>query len=118
MLYAFHYKEKDSTKNKPHYTFSFLNDKGNYIGSYSIMGYYLYDVYVIPEFQGQGYCKQIVSHAVKRKKNLILDVDPDNIPAIKCYKRCGFKFVKELKNYHHPSWGKCPSADVLRFKHE
>lgn len=104
-----HYKEEDSTKNKPHYTITFLDDNENFIGMYSIYGYYLYNVFIDQKMRGKGY----------RKKNLYLDVDPDNIGAIKCYKRCGFKFVKNLENYHHPSWGdNTPPAELTcRYKH-
>jgi len=65
---AVHYKEKDSTKNKPHYTFSFFDDKDNYIGSYTINGYYIYNIFVDQKMRGKGYCKKIVEHAIKRKK--------------------------------------------------
>ncbi len=53
-----------------------------------------------------------------RKKNLNLDVDPDNIPAIKCYERAGFKFVKEMY-YYNPLWQdpKKMKYRVLRYKH-
>lgn len=33
---SIHYKEKDSTKNKPHYTVSFFDNNDNFIGMYSI----------------------------------------------------------------------------------
>ena len=116
-MYGIKYTSEDSTKNKPHYTFTFFDKDNQYLGEYSIYGYYLYNVYIVEKFRGKGYCKKIVSHAVKRKKNLILDVDKNNIPAIRCYKSCGFKFVKELKNYHHEIWGKKVSpTDVYRFK--
>jgi len=54
----------------------------------------------------------------REKKNLYLDVEPDNIAAIKCYKKSGFKFVKELKNYRHPIWQKNVAAVkiIYRFK--
>lgn len=119
MFTTFHYTEKDSTKNKPHYVISFFDKKTNdFIGQYKIQGFYLYDVFIDSKQRGKGYCKHLVAHAVKRKKNLVLDVIPSNIAGIKCYKKCGFKFVKELKDYHHPSWGKnIKPVDVLRFKH-
>ena len=83
------------------------------------MGRYLYNIYISPDFRGKGLCRKIVEHAVNRKKNLYLDVDPDNITAIKCYKKCGFIFKKKLSNYHHRSWGDNVSeSDVLRFYHQ
>ena len=47
MLFPYHHTEKDSTKNKPHYTVYFSNSKGQHIGGYSIMGYYLYNFQTI-----------------------------------------------------------------------
>ena len=78
MLIPYHYTEKDSSKNKPHYTVSFTNSKGQHIGGYSVMGYYLYNVYIMKDFQNKGYCKQIISYAVNKKKHLVLDVDINN----------------------------------------
>lgn len=114
---TYHYTHNDSTKNTPHYTITFTTSQGFFIGEYSIMGYYLYNVFIDKAYRGHGYCKKLVKHAISRKKNLYLDVDPDNIAAIKCYKSCGFVFQKKLNNYHHKAWGsKCKKADVLRFK--
>jgi len=67
MLFPYHHTEKDSTKNKPHYTVYFNNSKGEHIGGYSVMGYYLYNIYIMKPFQNKGYCKQIVSYAVNKK---------------------------------------------------
>ena len=109
---------RDSTKNKPHYAIYFNSEKGEHIGGYSISGYHLYSLYVTPEFRGKGMCKKIIDYAVSRKKNLNLDVDPDNIPAIKCYRRAGFKFVREM-TYYNPLWNLPNKVEfkVLRLKH-
>lgn len=116
---TYHYTHDDSTKSTPHYTITFTTSQGFYIGEYSIMGYYLYNVNLSEDYRGKGLCKTVVNHAVSSKKNLYLDVDADNIPAIKCYKSCGFVFKRVLKNYHHRAWGKnVKPADVLRFKNE
>jgi len=109
---------QDSTKNKPHYQVDFYTKNSEYIGSYVVSGYHLYNVYVTPEFRGKGMCKKIIDDAVSRKKNLNLDVDPDNIAAIKCYRRAGFKFVREM-TYYNPLWN-LPNREefkVLRLKH-
>jgi len=110
--------QEDSTKNKPHYFIGFNTDEGEHMGGYYISGYYLYNLYLRPEFRGKGLCKTIINHAVSRKKNLNLDVSPENPPAIKCYKRAGFKFVKEMY-YYNPLWGypKEKKYKVLRLKH-
>ena len=68
------HKWENSTKNKPHYTFMFFSSKNEYIGEYSIYGYYLYNVYIDKNFRGKGLCKKIICHATNRKKNLVLDV--------------------------------------------
>ena len=109
---------KNSTKNKPHYVIYFDSEKGEHIGGYSISGYHLYGLYVTPEFRGKGICKKNIDYAVSKKKNLNLDVDPDNIPVIKCYERAGFKFVKEMY-YYNPLWQdpKKMKYRVLRYKH-
>jgi ribosomal protein S18 acetylase RimI-like enzyme len=113
-----HYTEKDSTKNKPHYTVNFFNEKDKFIGMYSIHSYYLYNVFVDKNMRKKGYCKKIVNHAVNRKKNLYLDVDPCNIGDIKCYKSCGFKFFKKLENYYNPVWGDDKPVQLIhRYKH-
>ncbi|MGI9554675.1 MAG: GNAT family N-acetyltransferase [Vampirovibrionia bacterium] len=110
---------EDSTKNKPHYVVYFDTEEGEHVGGYNISGLHLYGLYVTPEFRGKGICKQIIEYAVSKKKNLNLDVDPDNIPAIKCYERAGFKFVKEI-TYYNPLWKdpKKKEERVLRFKHQ
>ena len=78
---TYHYTHEDSTKNTPHYTITFTINE-SYVGEYSIMGKYLYDVHISSEYRGKGLCKKIVENAVNRKKGLYLDVDPDNIVAI------------------------------------
>ena len=110
---------RDSTKNKPHYIIFFNSEKGEHIGGYSISGYHLYNLYVTLEFRGKGMCKKIIDYAVSRKKNLNLDVVPGNIPAIKCYKRAGFKFVRGM-TYYNPLWDDPDKKEihVLRLKHQ
>ena len=112
---TYHHTYNDSTKNIPHYTISFTKD-GKYVGEYSVMGHYLYNIHISPVCRGKGLCKVLVKHAMNRKKGLYLDVHPDNIVAIKCYKSCGFIFKKVLKNYHHAAWGKSVEKRyVMRF---
>jgi len=57
------------------------------------------NVFVNPDFRGKGYCKKIISHIIEilenEKLDIILDVLPDNIPAISCYK--GNNFIEDGK---------------------
>jgi len=109
----------DSKKNKPHYYIGFNTKNGEHVGGYNVSGYYLYSFYITREFRGRGFSKLIINHAVSKKKNLYLDVNPDNIPAIKCYERAGFKFEKEL-TYYNPLWDYPDETKyrVLRYKHQ
>ena len=109
---------ENSTKSKPHYVIYFDTEEGEHVGGYSISGQHLYALYVTPEFRGQGLCSIIINYATTRKKNLNLDVDPDNYPAIKCYEKAGFKLVKEM-TYYNPLWEdpKQKKERVFRYKH-
>ena len=93
MALRYFYTEKDSTKNKPHYTVNYATDDYQFIGMYEVHGYLLENVFVDEKFRDKGYCKFMVSKAVEKKKNLHLFVKKDNKPAIRCYKSCGFKEV-------------------------
>ena len=60
--------------------------------------YIIRDVYVLPEYRGQGYGKKLLEGIIdflKAKKLPIqLYVDSDNQVAIALYKSVGFKLVK------------------------
>lgn len=76
------------------------------VGSYSISENYLYNVHVLEERKGKGYGSELIRHAIREKKELYLDVDPENTESKRCYERCGFVYEEKLFNYHHPCWGK------------
>lgn len=90
---------------EPHHYAVFFYKKStmDFIGSYSICENYLYNVHVVEERKGYG--TEMVKHALAEKKELYLDVDPENYAAVRCYEKCGFRYVKKLFNYHHPCWG-------------
>jgi RimJ/RimL family protein N-acetyltransferase len=60
------------------------------------------DLFILPEFRGNGYCSQFVndlSNYIKKHnicKILKLDVLSTNEKAIKCYKRSNFKIHKDI----------------------
>lgn len=51
-----------------------------------------FDVYVKEEYRGLGVAKEMLSYAIELNgnKGMKLDVDVDNVPAIKAYKSLGF----------------------------
>lgn len=92
------FTEKDSTKSVPHYEVNAFDKFNNHIGHYQIKGLWLENVYVNPSQRNKGYCKILVKHAMNRKKNLKLLVKKYNNIAINCYKKCGFKYIKDINN--------------------
>ena len=62
---------------------------------------YLNLVYTNENYRGQGICKNSINFIInKTKKNIKkyeLQVQVDNIPAIKCYEYNGFKIIKKIK---------------------
>ena len=60
------------------------------------------NVLIYKKYRGLGYCSHLISKAVNRArsrkiKNISLHVSSKNTPAIRCYKKVGFKVVR--KNY-------------------
>ena len=66
----------------------------DFIGSYSISENYLYNLHVMENKRNRGYGLKMLEHAKTEKKDLILDIDPENEIAILCYKKCGFMYKK------------------------
>lgn len=106
---------KSIIKEPDHYAiFFYEKNTMEFIGSYSICKNYLYNLHIETRKRSTGYGSELVKHAMREKKELFLDVDPDNKIAKKCYEKCGFKFERKLFNYHHPCWGeKVPPADEI-----
>ena len=52
-----------------------------------------------PKFRGQGICQNMIKYIVKSSKKYIkkyeLEVAENNIPAIKCYEKVGFKYIRK-----------------------
>lgn len=69
--------------------------------------YQIRSVFVNHEYRGQGYCKKIISHVigilVKFNLPILLDVEPNNLPAINCYKANNFVEIgnKMIKDIEH-----------------
>jgi len=59
-------------------------------------------VYTNPEYRGQKICQSNIEYIIKLTQKYInkyeLEVDVNNIPAIKCYENNGFKKIKKI-NY-------------------
>jgi ribosomal protein S18 acetylase RimI-like enzyme len=57
-------------------------------------------VYTNPKFRGQGICQNMVRFIIDNSKKYIkkyeLEVITNNIPAIKCYERVGFKYIRKV----------------------
>ena len=53
------------------------------------------------KFLNKGFCKLLIKKLINITKHQFncfeLEVSPDNIPAIKCYERNGFKVIKKIK---------------------
>ena len=65
-----------------------LKTRGNNIGAYV-----LNSVSIIPEYRGKGLCTKFLECVLKKYsgKTIFLGVLIDNIPALKCYEKLGFK---------------------------
>ena len=100
------------SKRKNDFEYSFLNDKGEFLGHIYIWENLVYNVYVSRKQRGKGICKKMMSYAVKKNKKLYLHVRPNNEAAIKCYESVGFK-KKLLKNFYHDFYGGKPENIYL-----
>ncbi len=67
---------------------------------------------VIPSYSGNGYAKQLVTHAIEyakseNQKAVRLDVLSGNLPAERLYTKAGFEFREEVKMYYEDTgWTK------------
>lgn len=61
--------------------------------------YYINMVYIDEKHRGKGYGRMLIDKLISLvdSKIFVLEVDPNNIPAVNLYKKCGFVFKdKEL----------------------
>ena len=64
--------------------------------------YNLSNVIIYSEFRGLGLCDKMLKCVLKKytDEKVYLEVDENNIPAIKCYTKCGFTIKEKIKkNY-------------------
>ena len=63
--------------------------------------YLLNNVIIYQKYRGKGYCEKMLKCILKKYigKNIYLEVDKLNIPAVKCYIKCGFT-IKDETNKH------------------
>ena len=56
---------------------------------------YLDKLYLLPKFRGKGYPVYALNELLKRKKDVLLNVNQHNARALKCYLKNGFTIDKE-----------------------
>lgn len=63
--------------------------------------YTLQNVSIIPEYRGKGLCTKFLKCVLSKysKKTIFLEVKIDNISAIKCYTKLGFKEISKGTTY-------------------
>ncbi len=71
------------------------------------------DVFIEEEKRRQGYAKKILSYIINLYKGskIMLEVNIENVPAIKLYESLGFKKISERKNYY-----KDKTALIMEYK--
>ena len=76
-----------------------LLDEDRLIGSVALKGEELDDLIVAPEYQGQGYGKQILLWALEHMQGeqILLHVAEWNQRAIRLYKKYGFEVTETIK---------------------
>ncbi len=75
-----------------------LLDEEHLIGSVALKGEELDDLIVAPEYQGQGYGKQILLWALEQMhgEQILLHVAEWNERAVRLYKKCGFEITETI----------------------
>ncbi len=95
----------ESIKYATAYTY-LLDDKqiGRVVFTKKISGkwkdwYLLSNVIIYSEYRGLGLCDKMLKCVLKKylNKKIYLEVKENNIPAIKCYTKCGFKIKNKYK---------------------
>jgi ribosomal-protein-alanine N-acetyltransferase len=74
---------------------------------------------VSPSVQGKGHGRRLMEEIRRRLyadrvRALFLEVDRDNLPAVRLYRSLGFETVGERKGYYHKPDGTTGSALVMR----
>jgi len=91
----------------------FMDDNGDFLGKYSVLGDLIHSVYVSRKHRGEGLCKKMMKDATRRYKKLILHVRPNNTAAIKWYEGAGFKKKELIKNFYDDFYGGKPENILL-----
>lgn len=68
---------------------AFIDNK--WVGHYQKRDDWIENVYINEKMRGRGLCTKLMEHATNGKDNLRVAVNPENIPAIYCYRAVGFK---------------------------
>ncbi|CAM4245090.1 N-acetyltransferase [Vibrio neonatus] len=69
--------------------------EGNIVGFYSLYQNLLAAIFVSPDYQGQGFGKQLISHAKEQCSQLTLNVYKENQAAYRFYLAQGFEVDNE-----------------------
>ena len=102
----------DTNTKDPNYKFEFyIRDEKIGYGYYrdetgykSYKAYYINDIFIYPKHRGKGFgtkCFHLLLEKVKSVAHgisIYLEVEKDNVPAVKIYERAGFKTFKEFKD--------------------
>lgn len=86
-----------------------------YIENNNIIGYLYYSniydrieinqIFTLQVYRNKGVASKLLEKLLMEEKDITLEVKEDNIPAIKLYKKYGFKKVAIRKNYYHDKDG-------------
>ncbi|AHE67921.1 GNAT family N-acetyltransferase [Legionella oakridgensis] len=71
----------------------FKGDNGKILGFSGVTEQKLEMLFVLPNAQGQGVGSSLCRHALEQQKVSLVDVNEQNLRAIKFYKKMGFKKV-------------------------
>jgi ribosomal protein S18 acetylase RimI-like enzyme len=78
------------------YEYYSLNGAGLLVIKEQKDGLYVDKLYIQPEFRRKGLASNVFQYLIKtRKKALALNVNKNNLPAVSCYLKNGFKIAKE-----------------------
>jgi len=74
---------------------------------------------VVASRKGRGLAGRLLRHHLGRLaavavRTVFLEVDEDNVPALRLYRRAGFREVGRRAGYYPPQGGKASNALILR----
>jgi putative acetyltransferase len=73
---------------------AFHNEKGEKVGFLGSSHYKIEMLFIHPDYQGMGIGKQLTEFAISEKKITRVDVNEQNLQAVRFYKKMGFQVIK------------------------